>query len=192
MSSKKFFIIGLSGTTNSGKSTLTSMLQSAFPHAFTMCQDSYFYGPDDPRVPLESQGFQNWECLGAMDMEKMVAHVNSWMAKQESNKTPALLIIEGFLIFNHRQLSSLFDQKYFIKVDYSTSAKRRVFRTYVPPDVPGYFESVVWPKYLQNLEDIQDQTQIEYLDGSKSLDDLYNQLVQGIKAVLSGDKKNNS
>ncbi|GFO24723.1 nicotinamide riboside kinase 1 [Plakobranchus ocellatus] len=173
MAFRNYVIVGLSGTTNSGKSTLASMLCKSLPRASSICQDHYFYEPDDPRVRIDEDGKQNWEELQAMDMDQMMKDVNSWVQKNQTNKERTYLIIEGFLIFNHRPLTSFFDKKFFIKIDRDTCAERRSKRIYNPPDYPGYFESKVWPMYLKNLDDIQDQTDIEFLQESNDLDTMH-------------------
>ncbi|GFR64815.1 nicotinamide riboside kinase 1 [Elysia marginata] len=204
MALKNCFVIGLSGTTNSGKTTLSSMLCKNLPNSSNICQDHYFYGPNDPRVRRDEDGKQNWEELQAMDMDQMMKDVHSWIKENKNSLERSYLIIEGFLIFNHRPLASLFDKKFFIKIDRETCAERRrvvkdiiclmVFadinlnftfafffvmiskRTYNPPDYPGYFENKVWPMYLKNLEDIQDQTDIEYLPETNDLQGMFHYL----------------
>lgn len=47
--------------------------------------------------------------------------------------------------------------------------KRRVTRTYEPPDVPGYFEQYVWPAYEGHVEKIRGNTSVRLLDGRMSL-----------------------
>uniref|UniRef100_A0A0K0D993 Molybdopterin synthase n=1 Tax=Angiostrongylus cantonensis TaxID=6313 RepID=A0A0K0D993_ANGCA len=41
---------------------------------------------------------------------------------------------------------------FFHTLNESTCRRRRSKRTYDPPDVPGYFEEVVWPAYQQHLQ----------------------------------------
>lgn len=195
MASKKILIIGISGTTSCGKSSLTSRLSSSLPqlchttHCTTMSQDDYFREPGDPAVPHYSNGMENWDCLAAIRMDKMVADVHKWKSVQEANRATddssySLLLIEGFIIFNDRQLTQLFDKKYFIKLDYSTSAARRIHRTYDPPDPPGYFDAVAWPEYSRHLDQVQDQKDIDYIDGCQSLDSLHKTLLTDLQTLL--------
>ncbi|RUS84560.1 hypothetical protein EGW08_007655 [Elysia chlorotica] len=180
MALRKSFIIGLSGTTNSGKTTLASRLCKILPRASSICQDHYFYEPNDPRVGRDEDGNQVWEELQAIDMDQMMKDVNAWIQTHQNSTEHTFLVIEGFLIFNHRSLASLFDKKFFIKIDRETCAERRSKRTYNPPDYPGYFESKVWPMYLKNLKDIQYQTDIEYLEETNDLDKMLEYLHKNI------------
>ncbi|OXA50754.1 nicotinamide riboside kinase 1 [Folsomia candida] len=68
-----YFLIGVSGVTCGGKTTLTKLLQRSFPWSRIVHQDSYFYDDDHSshvRVP-EVENHVNYEILGSMDMARM-------------------------------------------------------------------------------------------------------------------------
>lgn len=69
----------------------------------------------------------------------------------------SLVAVEGITIFNHPRTQKLFRRKFFLTLDYQTCSSRRVRRKYDPPDVPGYFETVVWPEYVKILEEVRQQ-----------------------------------
>jgi len=196
MSSTNILIIGISGTTNSGKSTLATMLQSSLSGVKVMGQetgvkvtvkgqDTYFREPGDPLVPVTEKGVENWDCLGALHMDKMTGDVIDWTASQGVGPPQThVLIIEGFLMFTYRPLNQLFHKKYFINVDYSVAADRRLYRSYDPPDPPGYFENVAWVEYKKHLSDIDNQKDIEYMDGSRSLEYLHMKLLKDIQDLI--------
>lgn len=192
MSSRRAFIIGISGTTNSGKSTLASMLQSSMPdlNIEVIGQDQYFREPNDPLVPVTENGVGNWDCLGALHMDKMASDVINWIKTKEKDSKIQVLILEGFLMFTYRPLNELFHKKYFINVSYSVAAERRLYRTYDPPDPPGYFEHVAWVEYKKHIKDLEGQTDIEYIDGSISLEELHSKLQKGIQEICTADKSN--
>ena len=92
--------------------------------------------------------------------------------KQLFESFPNIVIVEGFLIFNHDELMKLCDLKFFATLDYVTCAERRKLRSYDPPDVPGYFDQTVYPYYIKNLADmtkLDANNQICYLDGRDSV-----------------------
>ena len=70
-------------------------------------------------------------------------------------KNVPLIFVEGITILNHPLTSSVCDLKFFLSLDHATCLQRRDLRSYDPPDVPGYFEQVVWPEYLHLWEDVQ-------------------------------------
>jgi len=79
-----------------------------------------------------------------------------------------ILIIEGFLIFNHPVTLDLCNVKYHLHVPYEVCYERRIRRTYDPPDVPCYFEMVVWPAYEKHLREFKDRKEVTFLNGEVS------------------------
>ncbi|XP_061168952.1 nicotinamide riboside kinase 1-like [Saccostrea echinata] len=163
-------IVGISGVTNSGKTSLTNRLRAHLPGCRTMCQDSYFLSPSDSRLtPIPELNNYNFEELNALNMEAMVADVQSWKNAQ-SNSTPTVstpndlysnvLIIEGFRMYALRELEQLFMKKYFFTIPYEVCRVRRRRRQYFPPDAPGYFEKIVWPEFILHQREIQEQDDI--------------------------------
>ncbi|XP_076443456.1 nicotinamide riboside kinase 1-like isoform X1 [Babylonia areolata] len=186
---KKFLIIGISGTTNSGKTTLVSKLNKLFPQAQTMGQDHYFLAPDDKRLEqyyVPEVDHCNWEQFGALEMDRMIEDVEKWKEQHicyDSDPVP-VLIIEGFLIFNHSVLTNYFHKKYFLTIDKETCMERRRHRSYNPPDKPGYFEKVVWPMYLINKKEIEAQTDIVYIDGTEDQEKVVQQITEDIEQLM--------
>lgn len=183
----KTLVVGVGGITNGGKSTLSQSLHQQIPNSCIIAQDSYF--KEDSVVPVDSSGFKQYDMLDALHMDTMMSHIYLWKSNPESflrdhglNTEPAaqpdtedvfVLIVEGFLIFNHRALNELFDQRYFLEIPYDVCKTRRGSRVYKPPDPPGYFDGHVWPMYLKNkLEMLDVASGIMYLDGLKPKEEL--------------------
>ncbi|KAL4228028.1 hypothetical protein ACF0H5_013466 [Mactra antiquata] len=186
---KNVLVVGISGTTNSGKSTLAYKLLKHLPGCVSFGQDAYFLEPGDPRLDClhdSDANDYNWEDYRALEMDKMVYDVRQEIQeKQENNsKKCSVIIVEGFSILGWKPLSNLCDLKYFITIDRETCHDRRKTRVYNPPDTPGYFEKIVWPMYVQHLEDIKSQEDIVYLDGLKSSDENLNRILSDIEMCV--------
>ncbi|XP_029998401.1 nicotinamide riboside kinase 1 [Sphaeramia orbicularis] len=183
----KTVIVGVGGMTNGGKSTLAKSLHQQIPNSCIIAQDSYF--KDDSVVPVDSNGYKQYDMLDALHMDQMMSDVNSWRRDPEwflrerglnpqqtsssFDEEVYVLIVEGFLIFNYRPLNELFDKSYFIQIPYDICKKRRSLRVYSPPDPPGYFDGHVWPMYLKNLRDMENMVSgIVFLDGLQSKEEL--------------------
>uniref|UniRef100_UPI0037E84159 nicotinamide riboside kinase 1 n=1 Tax=Semicossyphus pulcher TaxID=241346 RepID=UPI0037E84159 len=182
----KTLVVGVGGMTNGGKSTLSMSLHQQIPNSCIIAQDSYF--KDDSVVPVDSHGFKQYDMLDALHMDTMMTNVDSWrrdpesflrQCKLNSEQTPPededvfVLIVEGFLIFNHRSLNELFDKRYFMEIPYEVCKKRRSSRVYNPPDPPGYFDGHVWPMYLKNRREMESiVSEIVILDGLKPKEEL--------------------
>ncbi|XP_023249997.1 nicotinamide riboside kinase 1-like isoform X2 [Seriola lalandi dorsalis] len=173
--------------TNGGKSTLSKSLHQQIPNSCIIAQDSYF--KDDSVVPVDSNGFKQYDMLDALHMDTMMSEVDSWRRDPESFLrqrglnpeliTPTVdtevfvLIVEGFLIFNYRPLNQLFDKRYFMEIPYDVCKRRRSLRVYTPPDPPGYFDGYVWPMYLKNRQEMESMVSgIVFLDGLKPKEEL--------------------
>jgi hypothetical protein len=72
-------VIGVSGITCGGKTTITKLLQRAFPWSKIIHQDNYFYDDDsDKHVRLpEAENHVNYEIDGSMDMDKMCRDIET-------------------------------------------------------------------------------------------------------------------
>ncbi|KAG5678191.1 hypothetical protein PVAND_007884 [Polypedilum vanderplanki] len=79
-----------------------------------------------------------------------------------------ILIIEGFLIFNHPVTFDICNIKFHLHVPYEVCFERRKKREYNPPDVLGYFEMVVWPEYERNLQNFKHRKDVTFLNGQAS------------------------
>lgn len=91
-----------------------------------------------------------------------------------------VLIIEGFLIFNHPILLDLFNMKFHLHVPYETCYERRKQRRYDPPDVPMYFEMIVWNFYERHLREFKDREEVIFLNGVTSADKCFEYVKQRI------------
>lgn len=58
-----------------------------------------------------------------------------------------LLIVEGILVLNIPEISGACNLKYFLHLTEAECKARRLLRNYDPPDVPGYYEQVVYPMH---------------------------------------------
>ncbi|KAK5932321.1 hypothetical protein CgunFtcFv8_004038 [Champsocephalus gunnari] len=162
----KTLVLGVGGVTNGGKSTLSKSIHKQVPNSCLIAQDAYF--KDDSVVPVDINGFKQYDMLDALHMDTMM---REWTSAEEEEVY--VLIVEGFLIFNHRPLSELIYKKYFMEVPYDVCKRRRSSRVYTPPDPPGYFDGFVWPMYLKNRLQMESMVSgILFLDGLKPKEEL--------------------
>jgi len=146
LKAKGVLTVGISGVTCGGKSSMANLLKAAFPSASFICQDDFYYSDPNalPKAKGEGcSGFANWDSILSLDMVSMMKKVQTTLRELEEKPNPSLLIIDGFLIFNYPPLAELCDLKYFLTLPYEECLKRRLKRTYDPPDPPGYFIGTV-------------------------------------------------
>ncbi|KAL1517422.1 hypothetical protein ABEB36_001189 [Hypothenemus hampei] len=156
---RNVLIVGISGATCSGKTTIARELHETFKNSILFSQDNYYLPVDDPRhVFLHELNHINWDIVTSLDMDRMTKDVlacaeehASSIGKNNRNgiKSPYIIIVEGFY--------------------YDECFKRRIKRVYEPPDVPGYFEKCVWPEHLKQLEEVKrDVDNIVYFQKNSS------------------------
>ena len=142
----KVTIIGIAGGSGSGKSTLVSKLQEAFgtEDVATLCHDYYYKEHTD--LSYEQRTQLNYDHPQAFDTDMMIEHIK--MLKQgkeierpvysfvEHNRTSErvvvkpsnVVIIDGILIFENRELRDLMDIKVFVDTDADVRLARRILR----------------------------------------------------------------
>ncbi|XP_068830022.1 nicotinamide riboside kinase 1 isoform X2 [Capricornis sumatraensis] len=192
----KTFVIGISGVTNGGKTTLAKNLQKHLPNCSVISQDDFF--KPESEIETDENGFLQYDVLEALNMEEMMSAISCWMENpthslvsthEESIKEIPILIIEGFLLFHYKPLDTVWNRSYFLTIPYEECKRRRSTRVYKPPDVPGYFDGHVWPMYLKHKKEMENVSwEIVYLDGTKSEEDLFSQVYEDVIQELAKQK----
>ena len=139
-------IIGIAGGTGSGKTTLTERLRDHFGmnEVSVINHDSYYKRHDE--LPYEERCKLNYDHPDSFDTPLMVAHLRELRAghpvqvpvydytiHNRSNETvlvrPApVIIVEGILIFQNKELRDLLDIKIFVETDADVRILRRIVR----------------------------------------------------------------
>ena len=142
----KVTIIGVAGGTGSGKSTLVKRLQEAFKDddVATLCHD--FYYKAHPELTYEERTKLNYDHPAAFDTDMLVEHIRALKSQVpiehpvysfvEHNRTDErilvkpskVIIVDGILIFEHKELRDLMDIKVFVDTDADLRLARRIMR----------------------------------------------------------------
>ncbi|MFC2109737.1 uridine kinase [Bacteroidota bacterium] len=164
-------IIGITGGTASGKSSLVSKLKETYSDDFLeiISQDSYYKKTDhlsiDERIAL------NFDHPDSLDFDLLVKHITTLKSGKtieqpiysfvEHNRTlntkkvlpKKLLIIEGILILNDKRLLNLMDYKIFIDAPENDRLQRRLNRDI---EHRGRTKEEVTKRYLNTLKPMHD------------------------------------
>lgn len=142
----KVTIIGVAGGSGSGKSTLVKKLQEAFAgdDVATLCHDYYYKA--HPELTYEERTKLNYDHPQAFDTDMMVEHIKalrnnvpihhpvySFVDHNRTDDTVAVkpskvIIIDGILIFEHKELRDLMDIKVYVDTDADVRLARRILR----------------------------------------------------------------
>lgn len=142
----KVTIIGVAGGSGSGKSTLVSKLQEAFANddVSTLCHD--FYYKEHSELTYEERTRLNYDHPQAFDTDMMVEHIKALKNNvpiahpvysfvdhnRTKEKVPVkpskVIIVDGILIFENKELRDLMDIKVFVDTDADVRLARRIMR----------------------------------------------------------------
>ena len=142
----KVTVIGVAGGTGSGKSTLVKRLQEAFRNddVATLCHDYYYKA--HPELTYEERTKLNYDHPAAFDTDMLVEHIRTLKsnvpiehpvysfvdhnrtAERVMVKPSRVIIVDGILIFEHKELRDLMDIKVFVDTDADLRLARRILR----------------------------------------------------------------
>ena len=142
----KVTVIGVAGGTGSGKSTLVKRLQEAFRNddVVTLCHD--FYYKAHPELTYEERTKLNYDHPAAFDTDILVEHIRTLKSNVpierpvysfvDHNRTEErvlvkpsrVIIVDGILIFENKELREMMDIKVFVDTDADVRLARRILR----------------------------------------------------------------
>ena len=142
----KVTVIGVAGGSGSGKSTLVSKLQEEFAGSdvSTLCHDYYY--KEHSELTYEERTRLNYDHPQAFDTDMMVEHIKALKnnvpiahpvysfvdhnrtAETVPVKPSKVIIVDGILIFEHKELRDLMDIKVYVDTDADVRLARRILR----------------------------------------------------------------
>lgn len=208
-----WFVIGVSGVSCSGKTSLAQSIKDVFSDSvlteqffpkFTIgqvklvCQDDYFWPIDHPNhewIKVNDVNHINREQLSAMDMDKMCddlmqiigndnVYLKNSINASESSVPLNILIIEGFLIFNYKLTAELCQVKICLNISFEKCFDRRKVRVYKQRTPPGYFERYTWPLYESHFNEYKNMENLVIIDGGDSKESCTDKALLFIKNYL--------
>nr|XP_002126944.1 nicotinamide riboside kinase 1-like isoform X3 [Ciona intestinalis] len=181
---KSILVVGISGVSNGGKTTLANHLKEYFGwkqvHVKVLHQDDYY--KEEVDIPVnKATGILNWDALSDL---KALAEDSNDIENGVSGFQPktSVLIIEGILLYNQDVVNKWMDKKYFLTLPYEEAKRRRKLRVYEPPDVPGMFDLSVWPMYLKHVDEIRE---VHKISGLQSKDAVFAFVKQDLKHAIT-------
>lgn len=170
-------IIGIAGGSGSGKTTLTERIASQFAGAVTVItHDNYYKAHDD--MTYEERSQLNYDHPNAFDTELLIRHlkelkegqsiacpVYDYTIHNRSQETTIIepnkvIIVEGILIFENKELCELMDIRIFVDTDDDIRIIRRIQRDVL--ERARSLESVI-NQYLNTVKPMHEQ----YVEPSK-------------------------
>mgnify|MGYP005761594259 FL=1 len=175
MSRKKPIIIGVSGGSGSGKTSVSRAIFNNFPNHSIMMLEHDSYYKDQSHLSFEERLKTNYDHPFAFDTDLLIEHlekllnyetiekpVYDYVAHTRSTETAIqepkeVIILEGILILEDKRLRDLMDIKIYVDTDDDIRIIRRIKRDMVErgrtlDSIIDQYLSVVKPMYHQFIE----------------------------------------
>lgn len=175
MSKKKPIIIGVSGGSGSGKTSVSRAIFNNFPNHSIMMLEHDSYYKDQSHLSFEERLKTNYDHPFAFDTDLLIEHlekllnyetiekpVYDYVAHTRSTETviqepKEVIILEGIMILEDKRLRDLMDIKIYVDTDDDIRIIRRIKRDMVErgrtlDSIIDQYLSVVKPMYHQFIE----------------------------------------
>ena len=188
---EKILVIGIAGGTGSGKTTLMKNIMERFGGVVTvMSHDNYYKRHDE--MPYEERCKLNYDEPAAFDTSLMVYHLDQlrhgyaidcpvydFTVHNRSDETVHLvpkrvIIVEGILIFENKELRDLMDIKIFVDTDADVRLCRRIKRDVnkrgrTLESVLTQYQETVKPMHEKYVEPSKKYADLVVPEGGKNL-----------------------
>ncbi len=142
---KNIVVIGVSGGSASGKTTVVNRLKDICKDRVELISHDFYYKPFEELTPDERTRV-NYDHPDAFDTELLIEHIKKLKAAApidrpvysyiENTRLPEtvrvnpakVIIIDGFMIFENKELRELMDIKVFVDTDADERLIRRIIR----------------------------------------------------------------
>ena len=172
-----YLVIGIAGGSGSGKTTLTNQIAAQFLEQVTVIKhDNYYKAHDD--MDYDERSRLNYDHPNAFDTELMIEHLKA-LKQGKSVECPIydytihnrskdtitiapnkVIIVEGILIFENKDLCDLMDIRIFVDTDADLRIIRRIQRDVM--ERARSLKSVI-NQYLETVKPMHEQ----YVEPSK-------------------------
>lgn len=185
------FVIGIAGGTGSGKTTFTNTLVERFRENVTVIHHDNYYNVLD-HLSYEERCKVNYDHPDSFDTKLMIEHIKKLRSgesveepvydytvhNRDKTKTITLepsdvLIIDGILILENKELCELMDMKIFVDTDADVRLGRRILRDINErgrsiESVLTQYEATVKPMHEKYVEPSKKNADIIILEGGRN------------------------
>ena len=183
-------VIGIAGGTGSGKTTLMNNLIERFKGSVTVLSHDNYYRRND-HLTYEQRCLINYDEPAALETDLMARHLDAlrhgitiqcpvydFTQHNRSNETieivpKSVIIVEGILIFENKELRDLMDIKIFVDTDADVRLCRRIKRDVNKrgrslESVLDQYQNTVKPMHEKYVEPSKKFANLVVLEGGKN------------------------
>ncbi|MFJ8063087.1 uridine kinase [Psychrobacillus sp. NPDC096426] len=206
MSSRTPLIIGITGGSGSGKTSVTNAISEVFKdHSVVVIEQDYYY-KDQSHLKFEERLNTNYDHPFAFDNDLLIEHIRDLLNNKaiekpvydyaqhtRSNETITIepkdvIILEGILVLEDERLRNLMDIKLFVDTDSDLRIIRRIMRDIhergrTVESVVEQYLTVVRPMHNQFIEPTKKYADIIIPEGGQN-EVAIDLMVTKIKTIL--------
>lgn len=184
-------VIGIAGGSGSGKTTLMRSLTDRFQNDITVLSHDNYYRPYD-ELSMDERRKVNYDHPDAFETEMLIEHLRQ-LKEGKSINCPVyehatysrmeetipvapskVILVEGILIFENKELCNLMDIKIFVDTDADVRLIRRIKRDVAKrgrsiDSVLNQYLNTVKPMHEQFVEPSKKNADLVVLEGGKNL-----------------------
>lgn len=150
-SPKQRVVVGISGVSCGGKTTVARALQMWLQDQGTLIMQDDYYLPANTLPINQITNFPEFDEPESVKMHEIRDAIIDWLAQpMRPDEQTQVLIVEGTMIFTDPEICELCDLRYLVHVDFKTAELRRADRKYPIPDPPLVVAKNIWPKYIKH------------------------------------------
>ena len=154
-------VIGIGGSSNSGKSTLAKQLSEHYKDLSVkiLCQDDFVKKRD---FLTTINGHIDWEDPSTIIINEYINAVN------DAKNIFDLVICEGLFAFWFKELNELYDKNIFLKID-EVTFKERKFKDLRWGKEPNWYIEHIWESHLRYCKIPSDKKNYLVINASKKI-----------------------
>lgn len=205
---KDVIVIGVAGGSASGKTTVAARLKKEFGSSVELISHDYYYKSHDD-MSYEERKLLNYDHPNAFETDRLIRDIKSLKAgnaidrpdydftiHNRSDKTikvnPAkVIILEGILIFENKELLDLMDIKIYVDTDADVRLIRRILRDVKErgrdlDSVITQYQSTVKPMHEQFVEPSKRYADIIIPEGGQN-EVALSMIINKIRSILNNN-----
>ncbi len=166
-------IIGIGGSSNSGKSTLAKELVDYYGNdkGIHLCQDDFVF-PTNTLTKIN--GHTDWEQVESIDIKRYIESIKNALNKYE------YVFAEGIFAFHFPELNKLYSKKLYLNIDKEIfyNRKQKDFRW---GKEPQWYIEHIWKSHIKNTE-YKDLSDTVFIDANIKAD--IHQVIEAIELSM--------
>ncbi len=175
MRKKRSFVIGISGPSSSGKTTISKILAKKLKAQLIHLDDYWKYHGE--KIPSRKE-WKKWEHPSSMDYERLLEEIIRIFKIKQS----PFIIVEGFHMFYDKNIRGILDLKIYSTIPNSLIVKRRLERFGFGDNQEEYSKNIVTKSYKKYGEPTKKYADL-IINGTENINENVERILGAIKKL---------